>query len=395
MNPKDKIVKIKNAVQWRENLLKNNKKLVVTNGCFDILHRGHSEYLYQARIEGNALLILLNSDTSINKLKGNERPIIDEYSRAYMLASFSFVDKVVLFSDVNCNKELEDIQPDIYIKGGDYTLENMNIEEKNILQNINCNIKFIPFIKGFSTTNIINKLKKKFLIQFLVIFFLFNSSCKEKEVPPPQRSRSQLVINLFKSLEKQNHKNILVKILKLRKIDKTDIFLKILENTEHQNIYILEAKKTLNKGDLNKAIKIIENAIRENGYTDNLSQIKNNLILIKKVNILIDILNNPKTSKELQSAIDNLKKIIESDSKFKFLKQYLQNRLEIVSKMKEFETQRGLFNLYSDMNIVLSKKNILSLTILAEYLVEKNIENLDITKFSDSKSWEFYQKNKY
>jgi len=96
-DPKDQIMDLSRAKAWRAELKAKNLKLVITNGCFDILHRGHAEYLMQARSLGDALLVLINSDRSVQELKGPARPVIDEYNRAYMLCALESVDSVVMF----------------------------------------------------------------------------------------------------------------------------------------------------------------------------------------------------------------------------------------------------------------------------------------------------------
>ena len=159
-DPADQIMDLAKAKSWRAELKKKNLRLVITNGCFDILHRGHAEYLMRARALGDALLILLNSDRSVRELKGPNRPIIDEYNRAYMLCALESVDSVVMFDTQRCDDMLIELSPDIYVKGGDYTLKTINPQERETLQSINANIRFLPFIEGFSTTEIINKLSQ-------------------------------------------------------------------------------------------------------------------------------------------------------------------------------------------------------------------------------------------
>ena len=159
-SPETKIMTLEQSVQWREEQLKN-RKLVVTNGCFDLLHRGHVEYLHQARNLGDALLLLLNSDASIKRLKGESRPVVEEPNRAYLLASLTCVDAIVIFDDDRCDHEFSLLKPDIYVKGGDYTVETLNPQECKVLQNLNTQIEFIPFVGNFSTTNLIEKLLQK------------------------------------------------------------------------------------------------------------------------------------------------------------------------------------------------------------------------------------------
>lgn len=158
-DPKEQIMDLSQAKAWRAQLAAKKLKLVITNGCFDILHRGHAEYLMQARALGDAMLVLINSDRSVKELKGPSRPVIDEYNRAYMLCALESVDSVVMFDTQRCDDMFIELRPDIYVKGGDYTLETINPQEREALQSVNADIRFLPFVEGFSTTDIINKLQ--------------------------------------------------------------------------------------------------------------------------------------------------------------------------------------------------------------------------------------------
>ncbi|MBQ4337590.1 MAG: adenylyltransferase/cytidyltransferase family protein [Lentisphaeria bacterium] len=146
------------ALRYRETLRRQGKKLVVTNGCFDLLHRGHATYLAAARECGDALLILVNSDASVRALKGPSRPVVDEYSRAFLLASLRAVDAAVVFDGSRCDRELAVLKPDIYVKAGDYTLETLNPDERTALEDAGCKIVFMPFVAGFSTTGTLKKI---------------------------------------------------------------------------------------------------------------------------------------------------------------------------------------------------------------------------------------------
>lgn len=159
-NPADLIMDLPRAMAWREKLRARNLKLVVTNGCFDILHRGHAEYLMRARAFGDAMLVLVNSDRSVRELKGPSRPVIDEYNRAYMLGALESVDSVVLFDTLRCDNMLTELRPDIYVKGGDYTLATIDSRERETLEGVGADIRFLPFVEGFSSTDIINKLRQ-------------------------------------------------------------------------------------------------------------------------------------------------------------------------------------------------------------------------------------------
>ena len=153
-------MKIENALLWREELRRKGKKLVVTNGCFDLLHRGHVEYLATARNRGDALLVLVNSDASVRALKGPDRPLNDEVSRVIVLEALKAVDAAVIFDGRRCDRELALLSPDIYAKGGDYTLETMDPAERKALEQAGSRIVFIPFVPGFSTTSTIEKMRR-------------------------------------------------------------------------------------------------------------------------------------------------------------------------------------------------------------------------------------------
>ncbi len=147
------------ACQWRNDIKLSQKELVVTNGCFDLIHRGHIEYLQDARAQGDALLVGLNSDSSIRSIKGNNRPIIIETDRAFLLASLEAVDCVVVFSESRATNLFKEIVPDTYVKGGDYDEDTLDKEELQILRTCGSKLKFINFIQGYSTTNLIEKIK--------------------------------------------------------------------------------------------------------------------------------------------------------------------------------------------------------------------------------------------
>ena len=155
----DRLLSLADAAAWRESLRKEGKKLVVTNGCFDIMHRGHASYLEGARKLGDAVLILLNSDESVRALKGESRPIVCEDDRAFMLNSLRCVDRVVIFNSPRCDKELKAIAPDVYVKAGDYTVETLDPTERQALFDSGTEIVFMPFVAGLSTTNVIEKIK--------------------------------------------------------------------------------------------------------------------------------------------------------------------------------------------------------------------------------------------
>lgn len=143
---------IKNKVDiWKF----ENRKIVFTNGCFDILHRGHVEYLSKAKDFGDILIVGLNTDVSVKKLKGENRPINDEESRAFLLSSLFFVDAVVYFEEDTPLKLIKEVQPDVLVKGGDYILN--NIVGYDFVKSYGGNIVTVDMVDGYSTTNIIEK----------------------------------------------------------------------------------------------------------------------------------------------------------------------------------------------------------------------------------------------
>ena len=157
--PADKVMSLADALDWREEVRRQGIRLAVTNGCFDLLHRGHVEYLDSARRAADALLVLVNSDNSVRALKGPTRPVNDEFSRAFVLSGLAAVDATVIFDSERCTAELSALQPDVYVKGGDYTVETLNPEERQVLLDANAEIIFIPFVNGFSTTGTIAKMR--------------------------------------------------------------------------------------------------------------------------------------------------------------------------------------------------------------------------------------------
>ena len=133
------------------------KKVVFTNGCFDILHLGHIDYLSKAKDLGDVLLIGLNTDFSVQRLKGESRPVVNENARAMLLASLHFVDAVVLFDEDTPYELIKIVQPNILVKGSDYKEE--DIVGYDIVKSNGGSIKTIDFLEGYSTSLIIEKLK--------------------------------------------------------------------------------------------------------------------------------------------------------------------------------------------------------------------------------------------
>lgn len=157
-DPAAALLTLEEAVSWRKSLALDGKRLAVTNGCFDIMHRGHAEYLSRARNCADALLVLLNSDASVSSLKGPTRPLVSQDDRAFLLNSLRAVDRVVIFDSSRCDKELAALFPDVYVKAGDYTLEKLDPGEREALLNAGTEIVFMPFVEGLSTSSLVEKI---------------------------------------------------------------------------------------------------------------------------------------------------------------------------------------------------------------------------------------------
>ena len=154
-----KIVEVTELANCAKALRGVGKKLVMTNGCFDLLHVGHVRYLQAARALGAALAVGVNGDESVRELKGDHRPINNERDRAEVLAALECVDFVTIFPETRATRLLEVVKPSIYVKGGDYTAETLNAEERAVLQAIGTEIRIIPFEKGYSTSELLKKLR--------------------------------------------------------------------------------------------------------------------------------------------------------------------------------------------------------------------------------------------
>lgn len=143
-----------------EFLRRQNKdlKVIATNGCFDILHVGHVRSLQKAKSLGNFLVVGINSDSSVKKLKGDDRPINNEDDRAEVLASLSCVDIVTIFNDQTAENFLSQVKPDIYVKGGEYDLD--KLAEAILVRKLGGQAIAIPMVQGSSTTTLIEKIKK-------------------------------------------------------------------------------------------------------------------------------------------------------------------------------------------------------------------------------------------
>jgi D-glycero-beta-D-manno-heptose 1-phosphate adenylyltransferase len=160
VNFRDKIIAWDKLPEWRAARRAGGRKLVVTNGCFDILHPGHVTYLENARNLGDVLLVGLNSDAATRQLKGPGRPVNAEADRAAVLAALASVDGVCIFAEKTATRFLAAAQPDIYVKGGDYTLETLSQEERRAVEQAGGKIVIVPFVPGKSTTALLEKISR-------------------------------------------------------------------------------------------------------------------------------------------------------------------------------------------------------------------------------------------
>lgn len=160
MRFRDKILGPNTLKNWCDEFRRSGKKLVVTNGCFDLLHLGHVTYLEAARNLGDALLVGVNGDGAVRELKGEGRPINSEEDRAAVLSALQMVSAVCIFPEKTASRFLAEVTPDIYVKGGDYTLETINQEERRIVENAGGKIIILPIVPGKSTTSLVAKISR-------------------------------------------------------------------------------------------------------------------------------------------------------------------------------------------------------------------------------------------
>ena len=156
---KSKIVPLNKLTEGIAPQRAKGKKIVATNGCFDLLHPGHVRYLAAGRALGDILVVGLNGDQSVRELKGAERPVNNERDRAELLAALESVDFVTIFPELRATHFIESAAPDVYVKGGDYNSESLNPEERAALQKIGSKIEIVPFEKGYSTSALLEKLR--------------------------------------------------------------------------------------------------------------------------------------------------------------------------------------------------------------------------------------------
>jgi len=155
----NKIFELKTLKSIRSSWEEQGLKIVFTNGCFDLIHRGHLDYLFKAKQLGDKLIVAINSDVSVKRLKGEERPIKPEIDRLLTMAAFSFVDAVVLFEDDTPKMVIDTLVPDVLVKGGDYNVK--DIVGYDTVVNNGGEVKTIDFVEGSSSSHFINKIKGK------------------------------------------------------------------------------------------------------------------------------------------------------------------------------------------------------------------------------------------
>lgn len=154
-----RIVSAGELARLRDAMDKEGRRLVFTNGCFDLLHAGHVRYLRQARKLGDALAVGLNSDRSVRELKGEGRPLNTQDDRAEVLAALGCVDFVVVFEDKRATGLLRTVRPHVYAKGGDYTPSSLDADERTALAEAGAEIEILPLVPGRSTTSVLERMR--------------------------------------------------------------------------------------------------------------------------------------------------------------------------------------------------------------------------------------------
>lgn len=155
-----KILSLAELMRRADEIRRSGQKLVLTNGCFDLLHLGHVRYLQEARRLGDFLVVAVNGDESVRYLKGEGRPLNGEADRAEVVAALACVDYVTIFSDARVTEVIKALRPAVYVKGGDYTLDTLNPEEVAALKEVGAEIRTVPLVAGKSTSEMIERLRQ-------------------------------------------------------------------------------------------------------------------------------------------------------------------------------------------------------------------------------------------
>jgi rfaE bifunctional protein nucleotidyltransferase chain/domain len=153
-------VSLSTLCEERQRWQLGGKRLVLTNGCFDLLHPGHLYLLERAAQMGDVLVVALNSDASVRNLKGPDRPILSEEMRAYTLGCTRFVERIFIFDGTRVTEEIRCLAPDVYVRAADRSPVNLDSKELLALREVGAQIEFVPFLSNFSTTGIIERLRK-------------------------------------------------------------------------------------------------------------------------------------------------------------------------------------------------------------------------------------------
>lgn len=155
----DKVMSREDAARWVRDQQNRGLRVVFTNGCFDLLHPGHVDYLEEARSLGDALIVAVNTDASVRRLdKGPDRPVNPEYDRARVLAALAAVDRVVLFDEDTPLQILTELQPDVLVKGGDY--RDTDVVGRDVILARGGEVKVLPFREGYSTSRLLDRLRR-------------------------------------------------------------------------------------------------------------------------------------------------------------------------------------------------------------------------------------------
>lgn len=157
-DPSVRILGLPDCIAFRNAARQDGRRVVLTNGCFDLLHRGHLEYLRQSAMLGDLLIVAINSDESVSSLKGPGRPLNCAEDRAYAMSCLRFVDAVLIFPGPRLAKEIRALRPDIYTKAGDYTPETLERSEFAALEEVGAEIIISPFVPGHSTTSLVERI---------------------------------------------------------------------------------------------------------------------------------------------------------------------------------------------------------------------------------------------
>jgi len=159
VNAREKIIDLGRLRSWRAEQREAGRRIVVTNGCFDLLHAGHVTYLEAAAAHGDLLLVGVNDDAGVRELKGPTRPLNQEGDRALVVAALACVGAVTIFPGSTAIGFLRAAEPDIYVKGGDYRIETLNQDERSVVEAAGGRFVFIPFLEGRSTSGLVAKMK--------------------------------------------------------------------------------------------------------------------------------------------------------------------------------------------------------------------------------------------